>query len=65
MMNGCGVDVEEAVWATFEGLHLASHEDGPGWDELNPNDPEEDGSKDDTRCDSGSELMKTFHKRGS
>ena len=53
----------EVVWAG--GLHLASHKVGHGWDELNSDDLEEDGSKCDIRCDSNSESMKTSNKRGS
>lgn len=30
---------------------LESHNVSPDWDELNPDDPEEDISEDDTRCD--------------
>ncbi|GMN60788.1 hypothetical protein TIFTF001_029874 [Ficus carica] len=37
----------------FVVLSLAIHNIGPGSDELNPDDPEEDGSEGDTRCDSG------------
>ncbi|GMN58427.1 hypothetical protein TIFTF001_027532 [Ficus carica] len=55
---GGGADVEG-------GIHLASHKVGHGWDELNSNDPEEDGSEGDTRCDSNSESMITSNKRGS
>ncbi|GMN20235.1 hypothetical protein TIFTF001_039937 [Ficus carica] len=38
---------------------LASHNVGPGWDELNPDDPKEDGSEGRIRCDSGLVWMKT------
>ncbi|GMN56006.1 hypothetical protein TIFTF001_025129 [Ficus carica] len=39
-------------------LSLASHNVGPDWDKLNLDDPEEDGSKGDTRCDIDPVWMK-------
>ena len=40
-------------------LSFTSHNVGPGWDELNTDDLEENGSKGDTRCDSSLAWMKT------
>ena len=43
-------------------LSLASHNVGTSWDELNPDDPKEGVSEDDTRCDSGPMWMKILNE---
>ena len=49
---------EQSVGA-FVVLSLASHNVGPSWDELNPNDSKEDHFEGDTHYDSGPVWMKT------
>ncbi|GMN51360.1 hypothetical protein TIFTF001_020511 [Ficus carica] len=50
LFYGGDTDVEE-------GLYLACHKTSLGWDELNPDDPEEDGFEGDTHCESGYKWM--------
>ncbi|GMN28718.1 hypothetical protein TIFTF001_002153 [Ficus carica] len=43
-------------------LCQVNHNVGPGWDKLNPDDPDKNGSEGDTCCDSSLVWMKTSHK---